>query len=208
VVEAAALSRARIRRGLLAVWLVLAMLVAVIVVIEHGARGRAKSGADTADGRMLLPLPLEELGAIEIADAGRLHRFERDPNGRWFYHGVHTGAEGAHTHVADPALAERIDRSLAAFGRTRIERDFPVGGHGADYGVATPDVVILVYRPNESQPLAQYAVGHVAPDTVSRYMMVVGRPVVVTIPNYQIDNLLGLIASVGGASGAAPGGRR
>jgi hypothetical protein len=39
-------------------------------------------------------------------------------------------------------------------------------------------------------------------------MMVVGRPVVVTIPNYQIDNLLGLIASVGGASGAAPGGRR
>jgi hypothetical protein len=77
-----------------------------------------------------------------------------------------------------------------------MERDFPVGRDGPDYGVATPEVLVLVYRPHESQPLVQYAVGHVAPDTVSRYVMVVGRPVVITIPAYQIDNLLALVRGV------------
>ena len=42
----------------------------------------------------------------------------------------------------------------------------------------------------------QYAVGHVAPDTVSRYVTVVGHPVVVTIPAYQIDNLRELIRTM------------
>lgn len=203
------MSPARARRGLLAVWLVLAVLVAVIVAIEHGDRVRARSGAAAdRDDRRLLPVPVEQLGAIEIADAGRLHRFARDATGAWFYHGVHSATESAHTHAADPAVAERIERTVAAFGRTRIERDFALAKDGADYGVATPDVVVLVYRPDQSQPLAQYAVGHVAPDTVSRYVMVVGRPTVVTIPNYQIDNLLALVRSVGGASEGAGPGRR
>jgi hypothetical protein len=57
--------------------------------------------------------------------------------------------------------------------------------------------VILLYRPSATQPLVQYAVGDVAPDTVSRYVDVVGAASgVVTIPNYQIDNLLALIDSV------------
>ena len=85
---------------------------------------------------------------------------------------------------------------MAAFGRTRLEREFPLGRDGAEYGVSTPEVVILVYRPGQSQPLAQYAIGHVAPDTVSRYVLVVGRPVVATIPGYQVDNLLALVRSV------------
>ena len=46
---------------------------------------------------------------------------------------------------------------------------------------------------SEPQPLAQYAVGDVAPDTVSRYVQRGGQPRVVTIPTYQIDNLLALI---------------
>ena len=111
-------------------------------------------------------MPLSELGAIEIADAGRVHRFERDAAGAWFYHGAHDAAEGAHTHEPDPARAERIARALAALGRARAERDFPLGKDGAAYGVASPELVILVYRPGQSQPLVQYAVGHVAPDTV------------------------------------------
>ena len=169
-------------------WLVLAALVGVILVIEHRDRHQEGTAGD-ADARLLLPVPVDQLGAVEVADAGRLHRFERDAGGAWFYHGVHTGSESRHTHGADPALAERIERTLAAFGRTRMERDFPLG-------VATPEVLVLVYRPNESQPLVQYAVGHVAPDTVSRYVMVVGRPVVITIPGYQIDNLLALVRGV------------
>ena len=183
------------RRGLIAAWAILAVLVGVIVVVEYRDRLHAASGSPARDARRLLPLPMEQLGAVEVADAGRLHRFERDGAGRWFYHGVHTGTEASHTHTADPALTERIERTMAAFGRTRIERDFPLAGAGTEYGVATPETVVLVYRPRESQPLAQFAIGQVAPDTVSRYVLVVGRPVVVTIPGYQVDNLLALVRS-------------
>ena len=54
----------------------------------------------------------------------------------------------------------------------------------------------MVYRPKEVQPLARYAVGIVAPDGVSRYVLPVGSTYVVTIANYQIDNLLNLIRAV------------
>jgi hypothetical protein len=118
---------------------------------------------------------------------------ERDPAGAWFYHGAHGGDQAAHVHAPDPARSERIARALAAFGRARVERELPLARDGDPYGVATPELVILAYRPRESQPLVQYAVGHVAPDTVSRYVLIVGRRSVVTIPAYQIDNLRTLI---------------
>jgi hypothetical protein len=190
----AAVSRPRRRRGLVVVWLMLAVLVAAIVVTEYADRRRVAPGsAGEADARLLLPVPVDELGAVEIADRGRLHRFERDAAGAWFYHGEHSGAAAAdHTHPTDPAAADRIARAFAAFGRARIERRFRLEGAGAAYGVASPDVLILVYRPNGAQPAAQLAVGHVAPDTVSRYVMLVGNPEVFTIPKYQIDNLLAL----------------
>jgi len=177
---------------LVGVWLALAVLAVVIAGLEYRDRRGAGSAA-TGDVRWLLPAPLDELIAVEVADAGRLHRFERDAGGAWFYHGVHTSGEAAHTHAPDPALAARIQRTLAAFGRTRIERQFPVGGDGAAYGLVAPEVVVLVYGPGRPQPLAQYAVGHVAPDTASRYVLRVGSPVVVTIAAYQVDNLLALV---------------
>jgi uncharacterized protein DUF4340 len=197
VVEAALSPR---RRGLTIIWLLLGALTVGIGALEWTDHLRARSGgADPADPRLLLPVPPGELGAIEIADAGRVHRFERDATGAWFYHGAHGVAEGAHTHDPDPARAERIARAFAALGRARAERDFPLGRDAATYGVASPELVILVYRPGQSQPLAQYAVGHVAPDTASRYVTVVGRPVVMTIPAYQIDNLRELIRTMGAA---------
>ena len=200
------------RRGLTVVWLLLGLLTVGIGALEWTDHLRARSGgAGPADPRLLLPVPLSELGAIEIADAGRVHRFERDATGAWFYHGAHGVTEGVHTHDPDPARAERIARAFAALGRARAERDFPLARDGATYGVASPELVILVYRPGQSQPLAQYAVGHVAPDTVSRYVTVVGHPVVVTIPAYQIDNLRDLVRTMAVAPqppGATGAGRR
>jgi hypothetical protein len=184
-----------------AVWLVLVVLVGAIVIIERtdlfGPTSRPDS---TRDARMLLPVPVDQLGVIEVARAGALHRFERHAAGAWFYHGVHTKSEGAHEHQADPTMAERIGHAFAALGRTRIERQFALNTQAKDYGVTTPEMVILVYRPNDLQPLAQYAVGDIAPDTFSRYVLVVGSSAVATIPNYQIDNLLALIEAVGGKS--------
>ena len=203
------MSPARRRPGLVAVWLLLAVLVGAIVVIEYTDRRRARSGgAGETDARMLLAVPVDDLGAIEVSESGRLHRFERDASGIWFYHGIHPGVTAAHTHTADPVLAERIERTMAAFGRTRIERDFALGREGAVYGVTTPEILVLLYRPNQSQPLAQYAVGNVAPDTVSQYVMLVGSPVVVTIPKYQIDNVLALIRAAGERSDQGTAGRR
>lgn len=189
------------------VWLLLAVLGLAIAALE--VTDHLRSGRDgERDPRLLLSQAVDELGAIEIADRGRLHRFERDAAGSWFYHGAHGGSAAPHAHTADPALAERIARALAALGRARIEREFPLDRGGDAYGVTTPEVVVLAYGPGRSQPLAQYAVGHVAPDTVSRYVSVVGRPGVVTIPSYQIDNLRALVAAAeeaaGGSAPAAP----
>lgn len=197
------MSAGAIRSRLVAVWGVLVVLVGAIVVIEHTdllapKSPRAGQGHGDADARMLLPVPVDQLGAIEVARAGTLHRFERDQAGAWFYHGVHTGSEGAHAHTTDPAMAERIERAFEALGRTRIERRFALDPQAKDYGVTAPETLVLIYRRNDPQPLVQYAVGDIAPDRFSRYVTVVGSSTVTTIANYQIDNLLALIAAVGG----------
>lgn len=194
-----------IPRRVLVVWVVLLALIAVAAAIEFTDRASSHSARGVDDARRLLPLPMDRLGAVEIADAGTLHRFERDAGGAWFYHGVHSGSGGAHTHAVDPVLAQRIEHMLHGFGRARIERELPRGTDTTPFGVRTPRMVILVYRQNESQPLAQYAVGDVAPDTASRYVEVVGGSGVVTISNYQIENLRALIEAAKGAA-AAPAG--
>jgi hypothetical protein len=195
----ATLSAVRRRRSVL-VWAALGILLLTIGALEY--RDRRRALRDDVDPRALLPLPVAELAAVEIADRGRLHRFERAPGGAWFYHGVHTAETATHTHVSDPALSERIDRAFAAFGRARTEREFEVGDDAGVYGLTAPEVVILVYRAGQSQPLAQYVVGAIAPDTVSRYLAIMGRRTVVTIPKYQIDNLLALVQTAAAASEA------
>jgi hypothetical protein len=187
------------------VWLLLGLLVGAIVVLERtnllGPRSRRDRHV-SSEARLLLPVPVEQLGAIEVFHAGRLHRFERDAAGTWFYRvgGVDTRAEDNPRHEADRSLAERIEYAFAAFGRTRIERQFALKTHAKDYGVTPPTMLIRVYRPHDMHPLAQYAVGDIAPDTLSRYLQVVGSSAVATIPNYQIDNLLALIDVVAGKS--------
>ncbi|MGH7278236.1 MAG: hypothetical protein ACREJG_06060 [Candidatus Rokuibacteriota bacterium] len=194
-----------IRSRLVAVWVVLLVLVGVIVMLERADRVGTPGDAGGAghDPRLLLPVPVEQLGAIEVVRAGASHRFERDATGAWFYHGVHTGSEGRHSHGSSPALAERIEAALATFGRTRIERQFALVTQEERYGLTTPEMLVLVYpsKDHDGPPLAQYAVGEIAPDGLSRYVLVVGGATVSTIPNYQIENLLALTTAVAGTSG-------
>jgi hypothetical protein len=185
------------RRRVTVVWLVLALLVSVVAALEYAEVGARSPRGGTADRPMLLPVSAEQVGAVEVVVAGTVHRFERDAVGGWFYHGVHGGSEGDHAHAPDPAVGERIQRAVAAFGRTRVERHLP---RDRAFGVTTPEMLILVYPPAQSRPVAQFAVGDVAPDTVSRYVDVVGGAGVVTIPNYQIDNLAALVRSVASPS--------
>jgi len=194
-----------IRSRLLVVWALLLVLVGAIVAMELPDLVASKSSPDSGgqvdpEARMLLPVPVNQLGAVELFHAGTLHRFERDAAGAWFYHGVHRGSEGTHGHQADPSTAQRIEKAFAAFGRTRVERQFTLKMDGNEYGVTAPRLIILVYRPNDPKPLAQYAVGDIAPDGLSRYVRQLTSATVATIANYQIDNLLALIQAVGGES--------
>ena len=197
------------RGRLVVVWLVFVVLLGAVIVIEradlmapeedeHGHGGHEEHEEDEV--RMLMPAPLAQLTAVEIGYDGALHRFERDVDGVWFYHTHDPGNEPAenHEHQADAAFTQRIDLALAAFGRTRIERDFELGRDAEAYGIASPDMIILVYGSESEEPLAQYTIGDVAPDTFSRYVQAAGHDEVVTIPNYQITNLQDLIDSVTG----------
>jgi hypothetical protein len=180
-------------RRLVIVWALLLALVALIAALNLTERDADEDGGQAS--RMLLPVPVSQLAAIEIGYAGTMHRFERDSAGSWFYHGVHTGTEQSHSHQTDPQAAARIEQALAGFGRTQREREMPADAQNNPYGVTTPQMIVLVYRAAYAPPLAQYAVGDLAPDGVSRYVLPLGSPSVFTIPDYQIQNLLSLIQS-------------
>lgn len=177
-------------RRLLAVWLALFALVALIALIEY--EDAARSAQETGEENLLLPLPVAQLGAIELGAAGALHRFERDAGGAWFHHGAHAGSEAAHAHQADPAAAQRIAAVFGALGRARIERRIPYDGNSREYGVMPPRILLVIYTGEDARPLAQYAIGDVAPDSFSRYAHRAGSAEVVTIPNYHVENLLTL----------------
>lgn len=189
-----------VRRRLWVVWAVLLGLIAIVFLFDGGQGDDGDPhGHGMTDDKWLLPAPIDELGAVEVAFEGSLHRFERDSAGLWFYHGVHAAADPEHGHVTDAALAEHIDKILIGFGRTRIERRIPLAEGAQKFGVTTPQMIVLVYLQGQMQPLAQYAVGDRAPDGVSRYVMRVGSSEIVTIANFQIDNLKDLIEAASAA---------
>jgi hypothetical protein len=217
-------------RRMLIVWVLLAALVGAILYAQRTDLMSVWLKPDDGHGhtgpRDLVTVPVAELGAVEIVHQGTVHRFERDAQGRWFYHGVHGAQQEAHAHQTDPAAAEQIDKALTAFSRTRIERrftlDFSAMGRSEpertlamddnvrDYGVTVPSMLILLYTPGQVEPVARYAVGDIAPDTYSRYIQRLGGLDVVTIANYQIQNLEQLIATLNApatqpAAAQAPG---
>lgn len=198
---------AALSRRLVAVWVVVAAL-AGMVAFDAWQSHRVGSATEepARDERALLPLSIEEIGAVEVLSKGTLYRFERDAGGQWFYHGIHAEAQAQHEHIVDPAAAERIQKAMTGFGRARKERDFPLSTVADEFGVTRPEIFIMTYLPNSTQPLSRYAVGIVAPDGLSRYVLPVGSTTVVTIANFHIDNLLQLIASfeTPAAAGGAP----
>jgi len=188
-------SASRIRPRLVAVWVLVAALIAVIVVIEMKDRAHEDLELSGVAGRerMLLDEPADRIGALEVVTAGAMHRFERDPAGVWFYHGIHAKAESEHGHQPTPELAEATARAVKAFGGARREREFRLTPGDNAFGVTSPGMVVLVYRPGELQPMAQFAVGDLAPDGVSRYVLAVGSDRVHTVADYQFENLAQLV---------------
>ena len=180
------------RGAQLAIWGMVAVLAGAIYVGE--TRRSAEINAPVArEDKRLLPAAIEEIGIVEVMVKGTMHRFERDAEGRWYYHGMHDAAQTGHEHKTDPKAAEVIDKAMVAFGRMQKERSLPLKAEQDEFGVTRPDIFIMVYRPKAAEPLARYAVGSVATDTFSRYLLPVGSADVVTVPDFHIKNLMSLI---------------
>ncbi len=179
----------------LLIWVVVAALGVAIYVGEQ--RRSAEINAPVAqDDKRLLPVAIEEIGIVEIMVKGSMHRFERDALGQWYYHGMHDAAKAGHEHVTDPKAAAVIDQAMVAFGRIQRERSLPLNAEQDEFGVTRPDIFIMAYRPKAAEPLARYAVGTVATDTFSRYLLPVGSAEVVTVPDFHIKSLLTLIEAM------------
>ena len=187
----------------LTIWLVLVVLVAVAVVADQTGvmdpDGDVDEHGEAAyRAKFLLPVPLEQVHAVELGDVGSVHRLERDDAGVWSYHGRigSTEIEEPHAAEADPAHSDLIEAAIAAFSRTRIQREVGAGLDGETYGVADPGMIIKLFEAGNDQPVAHYIVGDLEPDELRRYLLITDQDLIVTIPNYQIDNLRGLVATV------------
>ena len=182
-------------KRLISIWGVL-LVLAVVIFIGERQRSEQLGVSSQRVVPWLLPAPMEKLGAVEIMVKGSMHRFERDAEGRWFYHGAHDASKAEHGHSTDPQMAALIDKAMIAFGRVQREQKIAIKAGEDEYGVTRPDVFILVYLPKTDEPLARYAVGTIAIDSVSRYVLPVGAAEIVTIPDFHIKNLLALIDAV------------
>lgn len=189
-------------KRLLLIWAVFGALAAVIYANQR-ERGANTEATARSGPKWLLPVTYAELGSVEIMQQSGVHRFERDGDGHWFYHGLH-GAENAdHQHRVDPELSNTISEAIAMFTRAQREQSVPLQDAGDDYGVVKPEMLILAYRPKASEPVLRLAVGSVAPDGYARYVLPVGAREAVTIPNYQITNLLAMVDAAGKAAASA-----
>lgn len=184
------------RKQLLFVWVLVAIL-AVVIGVEETRRAQHIEVSTTRSEKFLLPLPLEQIGAIEILRKGQLHRFERDETGAWLYHGQQDEANAAaHTHRADPLVASTIAQAITMFSRTQKEQPIPLKPGQDEYGVSRPDILVMVYAVKSTEPTTRLAVGTVSPDGYSRYVLPVGANEAITIAEYQITNLVAMIDAV------------
>lgn len=166
----------------------------------------ARRSAATASGRSvqrLLPASIDQVWAVEIVFAGKLHRFERDGSKSWFLHvGQHTHSAASPGHVADPAKAPLIDAALTAFGATEIETVAarrPGSEEQARLGLERPMLIALLYPRDSSTPLARVEIGGLADDGFSRYAQLSQAGDVLTIAADEPQRLIDLLSAVGAA---------
>jgi hypothetical protein len=161
---------------------------------------RLRGQAETSRGKsLLLPVSMAQVWALEIVFAGKLTRFERDPDGNWFRHlGQHNHAAGNVVHVADPEQARIIDAALRAFDATAVEtRVGPAeASQLARYGLNLPVLIVLVFSRDGSAPLAKLEFG--APsDSLDRYARLAPDGAVVTVAEFEMRRLTELLRAVG-----------
>ena len=181
----------RRRTPLIAVWVLLGLLVAVVAVLDRMA---LRAPPDVAPApptpARLTTVSIDGIGAVEIVGAGAYRRFERGADGAWFEHRHVHGADpgAAHEHESDPRASDAIARGIAAFLDAPVVEDLgPVADPDA-YGLAPPALFVALYRPGVDMPLARWLVGGETPDG-TRYVSAAGSNVVATVPEDRIATM-------------------
>jgi len=177
-------------------WLLAADLARHALPPEAGRRDPSAPSA-----ALLLPVSIDQVWAVELVVGGKLHRFERDGDGRWFLHvGQHSHANGANRHVADPAQAPLIEAALRGFGESQIETRAALHASGADldrFGLSRPTLIALLYGRDNSTPLVRVEIGAPSADGFSRYARRGHTGEVVTVASYEPQGLVDLLHAVG-----------
>ena len=207
---------------LVLIWVLLGSFAAFIFFSKKNAP-QAVPVIEARDSRWLVPLAVEEIGAIEILLEGKPYRFERDKQGAWFFHQQHADKEQLNNHSADTKQIEAISTAFNFLARAQREQKIAyedkcnsLGGNSShprhngpetakpvcinpsadEYGVGMPGLLVIGYRLNELEPAFNLAFGKATPDGYSRYVLPFGSKILYTVPNFQYTNLTDLIASV------------
>lgn len=207
---------------LVLIWVLLGSFAAFIFVTKKNI-SPPHAVVEARDSRWLVPLAVEEIGAIEVILEGKSHRFERDKQGAWYFHQQHLDNEQLNVHNADAKKVETITVAFNMLTRAQREQKIPyedkcnsLGGNSThprhngpeaakqvcinpsadEYGVGMPGLIVIGYRTNELQPAFNLAFGKTTPDIYSRYVLPFGSKILYTIPNFQYTNLTELISSV------------
>ena len=204
------------------IWLVLGAFAAFIFISKKNAP-QNEPVIEARDSRWLVPLAVEEIGSIEILLEGKSYRFERDKQGAWFFHQLHSDSVQLNNHNADPKLIETISLAFNFLARAQREQKIAyedkcnsLGGNSThprhngpetakpvcinpsadEYGVGMPTLLVIGYRLNELQPAFNLAFGKTTPDGYSRYVLPFDSKTLYTVPNFQYKNLTDLIQTV------------
>lgn len=85
---------------------------------------------------------------------------------------------------------------LGTLSRAKEERQYGKLKDVGQYGFVHP-VVVSLSGLDAAHPVAEISIGDLAPDGLSRYVLVAGKEQIISIPNYHVKELLRLYSSMG-----------
>ena len=181
-------------RGRMLAWL--ALLLGAVALIVWQVRHPTLPTVDADDqlGAFVVTAPYAQWAAVALLHRGERVRFERDAAGAWFRHDAMDDRGGAqagdHAHRVDAAAAERLGTAFSTFSRARVERSMPADpARLAGYGLVNPALIVLIHG-GDGRMLQTLEMGEVAPDRLSRYVLLPQTRSVHTIADYQASALL------------------
>jgi hypothetical protein len=198
-----------VRRRLSIVWLLFAILLAVVMV--HEVTDIFEPAPPPHTGRLpMFAFHEPELSRVEVRHQGNATALMRDATGAWFHHSAshdhhhyHGGGHGDHEHAnaynpqaaapipSSTAIAERIELMARMLADRRVKPEQSLD----HYGLTNPQTIIAFYGRKDAdaaQPLAVLYVGDLLPTQYAYYTMRPGDRELSLIPRYYIALLLAL----------------